>query len=140
MSWRTVFSGPGGKFELIDFAPRFSLYQRFSQAHHAHSHPAAALGRAPCPRALPPDLRVGLAETGSWRASNHIAYTGFPVPVRLAATNVPLTYVLEDEQPRCLLKGLPATSFSRSASRSRQASRRPQSASSSAHSTTGAAG
>ena len=33
----------------------------------------------------------------SWRASNHIEYTGFPTPVRLT-TNVPLTYV-EDERP-----------------------------------------
>ena len=44
-----------------------------------------------------PTYDYGLAETGSWRASNHIAYTGFPVPVRLT-TNVPLTYV-EDERP-----------------------------------------
>src|SRR3546814_947964 len=34
----------------------------------------------------------GLADVGSWRASNHIEYTGFPTPVRLT-TNVPLTYV-----------------------------------------------
>jgi len=39
----------------------------------------------------------GLAQTGSWRASNHIEYTGYPAPVRLT-TNVALTYV-EDERP-----------------------------------------
>ena len=26
---RTVFSGPNGAFELLDFAPRFALYDRF---------------------------------------------------------------------------------------------------------------
>ncbi len=94
---RTVFRGPGGEFELIDFAPRFSLYQRFFKP--------SMLVRILRPLSGEPRARVrcrptydyGLAETGSWRASNHIAYTGFPVPVRLT-TNVPLTYV-EDERP-----------------------------------------
>ncbi len=44
-----------------------------------------------------PTYEYGLHEVGSWRASNHIEYTGFPAPVRLT-TNVPLTYV-EDERP-----------------------------------------
>ena len=44
-----------------------------------------------------PTYEYGLAQIGSWRASNHIEYSGFPTPVRLT-TNVPLTYV-EDERP-----------------------------------------
>ena len=44
-----------------------------------------------------PVYEYGLDEVASWRASNHIEYTGFPTPVRLT-TNVPLTYV-EDERP-----------------------------------------
>jgi GH15 family glucan-1,4-alpha-glucosidase len=94
---RTVFSGPSGEFELLDFAPRFHLYDRFFKP--------SMLVRILRPLAGEPRARVrcrptyeyGLEEVGSWRASNHIEYAGFPTPVRLT-TNVPLTYV-EDERP-----------------------------------------
>jgi GH15 family glucan-1,4-alpha-glucosidase len=94
---RTVFRGRGGSFELLDFAPRFLLYDRFFKP--------SMLIRIVRPLAGEPQARVrcrpayeyALAEVGSWRASNHIEYSGFPTPVRLT-TNVPLTYV-EDERP-----------------------------------------
>ncbi len=94
---RTVFGGPSGEFALYDFAPRFQLYQRFFKP--------SMLVRILRPLSGEPRARVrcrptydyGLSEMGSWRASNHIEYTGFPTPVRLT-TNVPLTYV-EDERP-----------------------------------------
>ncbi|HLB04240.1 MAG TPA: glycoside hydrolase family 15 protein [Gaiellaceae bacterium] len=94
---RTVFSGVDGSFELIDFAPRFLLYDR--------SFKPSMLVRILRPLSGEPKARVrcrpvydyGLAPTGSWRASNHIEYTGYPAPVRLT-TNVALTYV-EDERP-----------------------------------------
>jgi len=94
---RTVFSGVDGSFELIDFAPRFLLYDR--------SFKPSMLVRILRPLSGEPKARVrcrpvydyGLAQTGSWRASNHIEYTGYPAPVRLT-TNVALTYV-EDERP-----------------------------------------
>ena len=94
---RTLFRGPGGEFELLDFAPRFHLYDRFFKP--------SMLVRILRPLAGEPRARVrcrptydyGLQEVGSWRASNHIEYSGFPTPVRLT-TNVPLTYV-EDERP-----------------------------------------
>jgi len=94
---RTVFSGPNGAFELLDFAPRFALYDRFFKP--------SMLVRILRPLSGEPRARVrcrptydyGLAQIGSWRASNHIEYSGFPTPVRLT-TNVPLTYV-EDERP-----------------------------------------
>jgi GH15 family glucan-1,4-alpha-glucosidase len=94
---RTVFSGPGGDFELLDFAPRFHLYDRFFKP--------SMLVRILRPLAGEPRARVrcrptyeyGHENVGFWRASNHIEYTGFPTPVRLT-TNVPLTYV-EDERP-----------------------------------------
>jgi GH15 family glucan-1,4-alpha-glucosidase len=99
---RTVFHGPAGEFELLDFAPRFHLYDRFFKP--------SMLVRILRPLAGEPRARVrcrptyeyGLEEVGFWRASNHIEYTGFPTPVRLT-TNVPLTYV-EDERP-FLLEG-----------------------------------
>ena len=93
---RTVFSGPSGAFELLDFAPRFSLYDRF--------YKPPMLVRILRPLEGEPRARVrcrpvydyGLLETHSWRASNHVEYRGFPAPVRLTA-NIPLTYV-EDER------------------------------------------
>jgi GH15 family glucan-1,4-alpha-glucosidase len=94
---RTVFTGPSGSFELFDFAPRFQQFQRFFKP--------SMLVRIMRPLAGEPRARVrcspryeyGLVEAGSWSASNHIAYTGLPAPVRLT-TNLPLTYV-EDERP-----------------------------------------
>jgi GH15 family glucan-1,4-alpha-glucosidase len=94
---RTVFTCPGGEFELIDFAPRFVLYDRF--------YKPPMLVRILRPLSGEPRARVrcrpvydyGLLEAQSWRASNHIEYRGFPAPLRLT-TNVPLSYV-EDERP-----------------------------------------
>jgi GH15 family glucan-1,4-alpha-glucosidase len=93
----TVFSGPEGSFELIDFAPRFAQYDRFFKP--------SMLVRILRPLSGEPKARVrcrpvreyGLAESASWRGSNHIEYTDFSTPVRLT-TNLPLTYV-EDERP-----------------------------------------
>ena len=94
---RTTFSGPDGAFELIDFAPRF----------HAHDRPfkPSMLVRILRPLHGNPSVRVqcrpvydyGLKEAASWRASNHIEFTGLPAPVRLT-TNVPLSYI-EQERP-----------------------------------------
>jgi GH15 family glucan-1,4-alpha-glucosidase len=94
---RTVFRGPGGAFELFDFAPRFQLYDRFFKPSMLVRILRPLSGEPRARVRCRPTYEYGLAETGSWRASNHIAYTGFPVPVRLT-TNVPLTYV-EDERP-----------------------------------------
>jgi GH15 family glucan-1,4-alpha-glucosidase len=93
---RTVFSGPDGAFELLDFAPRFIQYDR--------SFKPLMLVRIMRPLAGEPRARVrcaprydyGLVEATSWRASNHLEYRGLPAPVRLT-TNVPLTYI-EDER------------------------------------------
>jgi GH15 family glucan-1,4-alpha-glucosidase len=92
---RTVFSEAGGTFELYDFAPRFPLYDRYFKP--------SMLVRILRPLSGEPRVRVrcrpvydyGLREIGSWQASNHIEYTGFPVPVRLT-TNVPLSYVVDE--------------------------------------------
>jgi GH15 family glucan-1,4-alpha-glucosidase len=94
---RTLFRGPSGEFELVDFAPRFQLYDRFFKPSMLIRILRPLSGEPRARVRCRPTYEYGLAETGSWRASNHIAYTGFPVPVRLT-TNVPLTYV-EDERP-----------------------------------------
>ncbi|HXF98532.1 MAG TPA: glycoside hydrolase family 15 protein [Gaiellaceae bacterium] len=94
---RTVFSGPKGSFELIDFAPRFLLYDRYFKPSMLVRILRPLSGEPRARVRCRPTYEYGLEKIGSWRASNHITYTGFPAPVRLT-TNVPLTYV-EDERP-----------------------------------------
>ncbi len=94
---RTVFRGPGGEFELLDFAPRFHLYDRFFKPSMLVRILRPLVGEPRARVRCRPTYEYGLQEVGLWRASNHIEYTGFPTPVRLT-TNVPLTYV-EDERP-----------------------------------------
>ena len=94
---RTVFRAGDGAFELIDFAPRFSLYDRFFKPSMLIRIMRPLTGEPQALVRCRPTYEYGLQEIGRWRASNHIAFTGFPTPVRLT-TNVPLTYV-EDERP-----------------------------------------
>ena len=94
---RTVFSGERGAFELIDFAPRFQLYDRFFKPSMLVRILRPLSGEPRARVRCRPTYEYGLEEIGRWRASNHIEFTGFPTPVRLT-TNVPLTYV-EDERP-----------------------------------------
>ena len=91
---RTVFRGPSGAFELIDFAPRYRLYDR-------HFKPSMMvrilrpLQGAPLVRIrCEPVYDYGRSRSGAYVASNHIEYTGLPAPVRLT-TDVSLTYVRE---------------------------------------------
>ena len=94
---RTVFTGEGGSFELIDFAPRFQLYDRFFKPSMLIRIMRPLDGEPRARVRCRPTYEYGLEDIGRWRASNHIEFTGFPTPVRLT-TNVPLTYV-EDERP-----------------------------------------
>jgi GH15 family glucan-1,4-alpha-glucosidase len=94
---RTVFTGPTGAFELIDFAPRFQQYQRFFKPSMLMRIMRPLSGEPRARVRCRPRYEYGLIQARSWRASNHIEYTGFPAPVRLT-TNLPLTYV-EDERP-----------------------------------------
>ena len=94
---RTVFRAEGGTFELIDFAPRFQLYDRFFKPSMLVRILRPLSGEPRAQVRCRPTYEYGLEKVGYWRASNHIAYSGFPTPVRLT-TNLPLTYV-EDERP-----------------------------------------
>ena len=94
---RTTFTGPDGSFELLDFAPRFALYDRRFKPLMLVRILRPLEGE---PRAVVrchPVYDYGQTEAGSWRASNHIQFTDLPAPVRLT-TNVPLSYV-EEERP-----------------------------------------
>ena len=94
---RTVFRTQSGEFELLDFAPRFVLHDRSFKPQMLVRILRPIAGEPHATVRCRPVYEYGLSESGSWRASNHIEYTGFPAPVRLT-TNVPLTYV-EDERP-----------------------------------------
>jgi GH15 family glucan-1,4-alpha-glucosidase len=94
---RTVFDGPSGAFELFDFAPRFQQFGRFFKPSMLVRILRPLSGEPRARVRCSPRYEYGLVEAGSWRASNHIEYTGLPAPVRLT-TNLPLTYV-EDERP-----------------------------------------
>jgi len=93
---RTVFQGATGSFELIDFAPRFNLYDRV--------YKPAMLVRILRPLSGNPRVRVacrpvydyGRIVAEAWRSSNHIEFTGLGTPLRLT-TNISLSYV-EDER------------------------------------------
>ena len=94
---RTVFNGPSGAFELFDFAPRFQQFQRFFKPSMLVRIMRPLSGEPRARVRCSPRYEYGLVEAGSWRASNHIEYTGLPAPLRLT-TNLPLTYV-EDQRP-----------------------------------------
>ena len=91
---RTVFEGPTGSFELLDFAPRFLQFDR--------SYKPTMLVRIVRPLMGQPVVRVtcrptydyGRTRPRSWLGSNHIQYLDYPVPVRLT-TDMSLTYVEE---------------------------------------------
>jgi GH15 family glucan-1,4-alpha-glucosidase len=94
---RTVFQSEAGAFELIDFAPRFQLFERYFKPQMIVRVLRPLSGEPRARVRCRPVYEYGLVQSRSWRASNHIEFTGFPAPVRLT-TNVPLTYV-EDERP-----------------------------------------
>jgi GH15 family glucan-1,4-alpha-glucosidase len=94
---RTVFRTKTGAFELLDFAPRFQLFERHFKPQMLVRILRPISGEPRARIRCKPVYEYGLIHSKSWRASNHIEYTGFPAPLRLT-TNVPLTYV-EDERP-----------------------------------------
>ncbi len=92
---RTVFSGQAGAFELLDFAPRFLLYDRPFKPSMLVRIMRPLSGDPRASISCRPVDDYGRTVAGSWRASNHIEYTGLDAPVRLT-TNVPLSYVEEE--------------------------------------------
>ncbi len=92
---RTVFVCATGSFELLDFAPRFKLYDRFFKptmlVRILRPLEGEPLVRVRCQ----PTYDYGKAKVDSWMASNHIEYRGMPAPTRLT-TNIPLSYLNEE--------------------------------------------
>jgi GH15 family glucan-1,4-alpha-glucosidase len=88
----TTFESPEGSFRVLDFAPRFSLYERIFRP--------TQLVRVVEPLSGAPRIRVRCEPKLGWskatpttlRGSNHLAFEGFDSPLRLT-TDVPLAYL-----------------------------------------------
>jgi len=88
----TRFDAPSGAFRVLDFAPRFPLYDRMFRP--------TQLVRIVEPLKGSPRVRVDCAPRIGWSkarpsaiaGSNHIAYAGLAGPLRLT-TDIPLSYV-----------------------------------------------
>jgi GH15 family glucan-1,4-alpha-glucosidase len=91
---RTVFRGPSGAFELLDFAPRFRLHDRSFKPTMLVRILRPIEGEPLCRITCQPAGDYGRAEVRSWAGSNHIQFVGLDAPLRLT-TNAPLTYVAE---------------------------------------------
>ncbi|MEO0478183.1 MAG: glycoside hydrolase family 15 protein [Planctomycetota bacterium] len=97
---RTEFHGPTGAFELIDFAPRYRQYDRYYKPTMLCRIIRPIYGEPVVRVRCEPVYDYGRTVPTRWLGSNHIAYQGLPVPLRLT-TNIPLTYV-DEGQPFAL--------------------------------------
>lgn len=88
----TTFDAPGGRFRVIDFAPRFELHGRMFR-------PTQFI-RIVEPLSGSPRVRVSCRPVAGWSkqpapavaGSNHLQFIGLPAEVRLT-TDIPLSYL-----------------------------------------------
>lgn len=89
---KTVFETPTGKFQVIDFAPRFVQYDRTFRP--------TQLFRIIEPLEGTPRVRVVCEPRLGWtegvptrlNGSNHVSFQGYPTPLRLT-TDIPVSYL-----------------------------------------------
>lgn len=91
---RTHFEGDSGAFEVYDFAPRFSMFDRSFKPTMLMRVIRLLSGEPLVRVTCRPTYDYGKVQPRSWLGSNHIQFLDFPVPVRLT-TNLSLTYVEE---------------------------------------------
>lgn len=91
---RTEFRGPDGAFELLDFAPRFSRFDRWFRPTMLVRIVRPLAGQPRIVVRCDPTWDYGRQRPQSWSGSNHLHFGGLPAPLRLT-TNAPLTYVRE---------------------------------------------
>ncbi|WP_413584064.1 glycoside hydrolase family 15 protein [Bdellovibrio sp. HCB274] len=92
----TQFEAEDGAFEVIDFAPRFNLYERY--------HKPLMLFRKVKKLSGQPRINVKCRPVGDYGkiipnrliGSNHIRYEGLEQPLRLT-TNAPISYLTEEK-------------------------------------------
>ncbi|MCB9586752.1 MAG: glycoside hydrolase family 15 protein [Polyangiaceae bacterium] len=92
---RTVFSSESGRFELIDFAPRYKQYDRSFKPNMLVRRLRPLDGRPSVKVACHPVYDYGEKVPASYVASNHVQWQVDGGPLRLT-TNVPLAYLLEE--------------------------------------------
>lgn len=88
----TTFDAPGGRFRVIDFMPRFVLYDRTFRP--------TELVRIVEPLEGTPRIRVACSPRLGWsrrqaaqvQGSNHVRFEGFPAQLRLTA-DLPISYL-----------------------------------------------
>jgi GH15 family glucan-1,4-alpha-glucosidase len=88
----TTFKNESGTFRVLDFAPRFVLYDRVFRPTQLFRIVEPIAGTPRIRVQCEPRLGWSNATPGSLQGSNHIAFDGFASPLRLT-TDIPLTYL-----------------------------------------------
>lgn len=91
----TEFQCRDGRFRVIDFAPRFSQYERFYKPLMLMRKIERLAGSPKIQVCCRPMGEYGRQSPHASMGSNHIRYLDLEAPVRLT-TDVPLTYVMEE--------------------------------------------
>ncbi|EPY00905.1 glycoside hydrolase family 15 protein [Magnetospirillum fulvum] len=93
---RTVLKdGHGGAVEIVDFAPRFALFERIYRPPLIVRRISPLQGRPRVRVRLRPRFENGRVDPEITRGSNHIRYVSAAQTLRLT-TNAPISYVLEE--------------------------------------------
>lgn len=92
----TRFECEDGVFEVIDFAPRFHLYERFHKPLMFFRKIKKISGKPRVSIKCNPTGDYGKISPSVLKGSNHIRYDGLEEPLRLT-TNASLTYILNEK-------------------------------------------
>lgn len=92
---RTVFDSGESSFEVVDFAPRFRLYERFYKPTMLVRRLRRIAGEPIVKIRCRPTYDYGRLELSSHQASNHIQWSVPSAQLRLT-TNVPLSYIRDE--------------------------------------------
>ncbi len=88
----TTFESSEGTFRVLDFAPRFVLYDRVFKPTQLFRIIEPVAGRPRIRVRCEPRLGWSKAVPGTLQGSNHVAFEGFASPLRLT-TDLPLSYL-----------------------------------------------
>lgn len=88
----TTFSSEEGTFRILDFAPRFILYDRVFRPTQLFRIVEPVSGAPRIRVRCEPRLGWSKAKPATYQGSNHVAFEGFASPLRLT-TDIPLAYL-----------------------------------------------
>lgn len=91
----TEFDSPSGRFRVVDFAPRFHLYERYYKPLMLFRRIELLSGSPNVRVSCQPKGEYGAIDLESSLGSNHIRYSGMENQVRLT-TDIPLNYILTE--------------------------------------------